>query len=469
MLARLRCASCAPALVFAAACADPAPAPPPATVVSAAIAGSPRSAIFRDLVVTLSEPSPVQVEYWAAGAPRLRVISPAAATQHTIFLPRLRARAGYTYEVRAIGEDSVRGDSLRGQFVTDSLPSDLAGVRFSARGTPTTPLVMLELRFPFYAVIVDQDGEVVWYWQTGLGPQGSTRRANGNWVFLDPNNHTLREVTPDGRPGAGLDGTAQIQMHHDVVATPQNTLYFLSLDTATFSGTVWTGEAIYEWNPETGSVVRRWRSADMMNPALDSAPRTTTADWLHANALNIGPRGNVLVSLHSLNQIISLTPDFSAFEWRLGGPRSTRAVAGTAVFTGQHAAAELDGNHVLMFDNGYERTTTMDSRALEIDLGTGSTAPSIAWEWEPQPGNWARIISSARRLTNGNTLVLFGSAGLVGSTGPLEVFEVTRSGSAIWDLLITNPGSSIFRATPVGSIAGETVIPTAVTGRLAAR
>ena len=51
----------------------------------------------------------------------------------------------------------------------------------------------------------------------------------------------------------------------------------------------------------------------------------TAGEWMHANSLSIGPRGNVLVSSHYLNQVLSLSPDWRRIEWRLGGPRATIA------------------------------------------------------------------------------------------------------------------------------------------------
>ena len=74
------------------------------------------------------------------------------------------------------------------------------------------------------------------------------------------------------------------------------------------------------------------------------------------------------------------------------------------------------------------------------------------------PLNFASAVSSARRMLNGNTLVGFGmGAGVAGSTGPTEVFEVTSSGDVEWHLVVSNVWV-MFRAEPLRSIAAEEVV-----------
>ena len=169
-----------------------------------------------------------------------------------------------------------------------------------------------------------------------------------------------------GNPGGQI-------IHHDVIATPQNTLYFMTRTPQTVDGTSWVGEVLWEWNPDTGNVVQRWSAFDFLSPSTDVGPRSRTSDWLHANSLNIGPTGNILISLPFLNQIIAITPDFSALAWRLGGPNATIFPDSAATFTFEHAAAELETGRVLMFDNRREQTVGgVYSRALEL---AASVAP----------------------------------------------------------------------------------------------
>lgn len=331
------------------------------------------------------------------------------------------------------------------------VPHDLAAVEFDAEGSLSSPYVLLEIRQPggFNGyVAVDGGGRPVWYFRTFGGPLGATRRANGNFVFLD-SSRGLLEVAPGGnvvhelrqatRPGRFV--------HHDVAVTSRNTVLFIAEDARPWPDTLVTGDAVWEWTPETGEAVSRWSSFDQLVPELDRGPRSRTTDWIHANSVSIGPTGRIIVSSPFLNQVLGIAPDFATLDWRLGGVRATHPVDDP--FSGQHTAAEVAPNRVLLFDNGFERTTERYSRAVEYIL-TDSSANKV-WEWRPPSDNWSGLISSARRLPNGNTLVGFGlgTDTTQGWTGPIEVYEVTSSGRIGWHLVIRGAVASMYRATPL--------------------
>ena len=271
--------------------------------------------------VVLLEPGAVRVTY---GPPeeRLEVESEGPSTSHSLVLTRLLPGVTYEYEVRAAS------DIATGAFGTDDLPADLAAVTFRATGDPTEPLTLLEFfrlqGSAAYAgvAIVDRAGRVVWYFPATRAITGSTRRANGNFVFLDVTRGLL-EVTSSGDVVAVLAQDDDRTLHHEVIAVPGDVLYALRLDRKTVLDTVVAGEAIWEWNPATGTEVRRWSSFDVLDPVADRGSTYSPGDWLHANSLSVGPRGNVVVSLHHLDQIISIAPGFGALEWRLAGTNAT--------------------------------------------------------------------------------------------------------------------------------------------------
>jgi hypothetical protein len=333
------------------------------------------------------------------------------------------------------------------------LPADLAAITFSAHGRTTLPYTMLELRhadgFRGF-VAVDDAGRPVWFFRTQGSPFSFTRRANGNFVLLDsargllevtPSGHVVGELPQQDRPGR--------RIHHDVTATPRNTILFIAEDWRPHDGTLVNGEAIWEWTPETGVTELRWSSFDHLSPVHDRGIRSRDDDWLHANSIAIAGGGVVLLSLHFLDQVVALAPDLSRMEWRLGGINASIAVADA--FSGQHTAQQVAAGRVLLFDNGFDREDARYSRAVEYELH--DSAATAAWEWRPARDNWARVISSARRLPNGNTLVGFGTPeGMpAGATGPIEVYEVTRDGVVVWHMTVGGAVSSMYRATPIAS------------------
>ncbi len=447
------------AVWVAAACTDstqPVELTPNATSVAVdADSGS----LFRTLKVALSSPAGVQVDYWTEGSPRLRVTQPSVEASHSVFLPGLRAGSTYEYEVRSFTRGLALTPPFQGQLVTDTLPSDVAGLRLTAVGAPTQRLTMLEVRgtpFTGYA-IVDRDLNIVWF-RRGIG-QSFTRRSNGNFVLLD-RNPGLTEVRPDLTVVDQLPSTAERLMHHDVITTPANTLLFLAQDAFEFDGETWVGDAIWEWSPEAGTVERRWAARDFLSPMRDLGPKSVPGDWLHANSLSLGPRGNVLISLPALNQIISIAPDFRSLEWRLGGPNATIVPDAESEFWFEHTAAEVSTDRILMFDNGRDRPAGLFSRALELQLDRSRGTAITAWQFRPKPDIYAPVIGSARRLPNGHTVIDFGTGpGVLGSSGPVSVYDVSATSRVAWRLVVDEENLLNYRATPLQEIAGETVVP----------
>ena len=434
-----------------AACDAPTePAVPSVVGVEVARAGP----LVRVFSVELERPAPIRVRYGGADGPVLEVMSGDARRSHTVTLARLRPDRLYDFQ--------ITGTRVRGSFATEPLPPDLAALELSATGTLSIPLVLLhvfnEEGFRGW-VIVDEEGSVVWYRRSVGFSFAMTRRANGDFVFMD-GDLGLEVVTVAGEVVRRLrQDELGHEPHHDILEAPGGSVLFLAFDDRTEDERLTRGEAIWDWAPETGRVEKRWSSWDHMDPAVDRGPRFGQ-EWLHANSLRLGPRGNAVVSFHYLNQVVSIEPGFGGFEWRLGGVNATIPVSGEDRFTGQHTAEEIEPDRLLLFDNGLEQGRP--SRAVELDISAG-TAVEV-WAWTPPSANHASFVSSARRLPDGNTLVGFGlSAGVAGASGPVEVYEVTPEGEVAWHLE-TDGIRIAYRAEPMGSLAGEVEVAHRVHG-----
>jgi hypothetical protein len=446
---------------------------PPAEVLGVAVRTE-AGPIFRNLVLGLDRPSRVLVDYWTTDGDRLRVETPAAATDHELFLPRLRAGRTYSYEARAVTEVGDTGIARAGTFSTGPLSPPLAALRSQVTGRASFDLLVLEIGRPtgsHLPVIVDTRGQVVWHSvQEGRAPSGFTLFEDSLFALNTPQG--IRVVSPRSQEermsltrarAAQRTGIDPFFIHHDLIATPSGTLLFLVQDRTTARDTVWTGEAVWEWNPRTDELARRWRSGDFLNPARDRGPRSTPDDWLHANSLARGPRGNVLVSFFWLHEVLSISPDWQRVEWRLGGPASTFRGVERAMEAGQHTAAEVAPDRVLLFDNGLDRAGGRFSRALELRLDRALGDASVVWEFAPMPAVFAPIVSSVRRLPNGSTVVAFGlaagfQAGGATASGPLVIYEVAAAGEVVWRMEIVEGADLVYRATPLASIAGERVV-----------
>ena len=411
------------------------------------------------LEYVLSGASSIDIEYWDTPTHKLLLHRDAMPARGSVALPQLRAGDRYQYSLTVTDGRGRTGDKETGGFGAPGLPDDLLQTTLTTTGSATSPLTMLELNGAYQGfVAVDDAGRPVWRWRTHGAPQGFTRRANGNFVFNDAGSG-LFEVTVDGaivHELPPLHGGARVP-HHDVVATPANTILFIAQETR---GVI-TGDCIWEWIPETGETVQRFSVFDFYDPAVDWAARSLSYDWVHANSLALGDHGNVILSLNWLDQVISIAPDWKSIEWKAGGRASTFAFDPGAAFQGQHAASLLPNGHLLLFDNGRDRTGDQRySRGLELMLDQRAGTAHVVWSFRPTPDIYAPYVGAARRLTDGNTLVFFGLASgfTGGATGPVAGYEVRPDGAVTWSIAVGNV-KSVYRATPMTSIAGEVAVP----------
>jgi arylsulfotransferase ASST len=460
----------AAALVAIMACGDQGPTRPvEIPVASARLEEVDLSGPMPLLHVAVNAPvRMLTVTYWsdATGGYRVRASTDGSDAQSvSVPLPRVAAGRSYSYVLVATGGGDVVPDTVVGSFTAAELPPELADIQFEMSGQFTDPLTLVEIaNSPTgYSgfVIVDRAGEIVWQWRATGFAQGSTRRANGNFVLNDAGNELL-EVTPAGdvvhRLAAGA--VPNVAAHHDVIPTPQNTLLFLSSDPQVHDDETIVGDAIWEWTPETGALAMRWSTSTSLDPDLDWSSWSLPEDWVHANSLALGPRGNVILSMRALHQVLSISRDWQRVEWRLGGPESTIEQVGDVSFGGQHTAQELPNGNVLMFDNRWEHVDGPNcSRLLELAIDHKHGTATPVWEYWPSPEIYAPIVGAAWRLDNGNTFGMFGtSAGITGvATGPVLAVEVNASSDVVGALTISNVFVA-YRARPLDRLLDEEVI-----------
>ena len=442
------------------ACSDPFAGPVAPDVVFIGVDDD-AGPITRVVNVVLSEPGTVSVTWSAPGTPVLTLDSDTRATQHRIVLPRLRAARTYRLDITPRGE--AAGSPASTTFATGALPPEVAGLQFTATGTPTHPVSFIEIAQSgtgWLGLLLVEDGEIIGYRRTLGSLFGTARRENGDFVLVDPTlgliGHRLDGSTPYRLPQPdSAPGAAYGRIHHEVIATPQNTLLFIANETRAVAGQQVTGEAIWEWTPETSTITRRWSAFDHLRWPEEQGPRSTASNWLHGNGLAVGPRGNILMSLRNMDQVISISSDYARLEWRLGGPAATLALPADDRFAGQHSVSAPGPDRLLVFDNGFERTPAF-SRAIEYRIDPAAGTATRVWQYRPSPDIYAAMVGSTRRLESGNTVTLFGMLqGHNNSTGPIVALETDASGTERWRLHAGPGVVRVYRATTLPSLLGE--------------
>lgn len=426
-------------LMFANGCAP--------VVVEHSAAVSEANALIAEVQVSLSRSARVFVEYDNPFAGRYRTALGPRGREHAIPVVRLRAETTYDYTVFTVdGSDvsnAVRGPG--GSFTTGALPASFAPIFTTATGRSSQPLILTDYGKEY--VFFDEVGALVWY--VPVANAGAVARLPGQENFLSLSGGQyeeghLSQFTPLGEV-AKLPGDFALA-HHEVAfvddarALMPMSQTFVPDDAGNDDPRKFRYDILGVWHLATGHVEQVWNAKetwDILDPAQHWKPVFVDGEgftiWTHINSVSLGPHGNIVLSSRNRNQIISLDPDYK-IAWQLHGPDSDYEFPDPADrFYRQHTAAQLANGNILLFDNGSERPDAeggLYSRALELRLDDAAGTAVKVWEYRPDPDIYSPYVSSAYRLTNGNTLVNFGVRR--NRHGPLAIVEVDADGEEVF-------------------------------------
>jgi len=215
-----------------------------------------------------------------------------------------------------------------------------------------------------------------------------------------------------------------------------------------------------------GVVVSNFRKIDINFVNGNS----TGSNWLHMNSIQYNEeRDQIVVSCRNLSEIWIIDHSTTTAEaattsggtyghggdflYRWGNPQSyDRGTESNRILYGQHTPYMIpdglnDAGKILLFNNGSGRTPVF-SEVMLVDPPTtspgvyeydntnpyGPTVPEIFYE-EPDEF-YSPILSSAFRLSNGNTLICEGAEG--------RFFELDESNNIVWEYFL-----------PINNVSGE--------------
>lgn len=294
-----------------------------------------------------------------------------------------------------------------------------------------------------YIVAVDDEGEVVWYYETGPSLAEVSQTAEGTFLVqvgetafreIDVLGNTLREfatrvavdlgtdlgghalTTPDSEPIA-VDSS-----HHELQQLDSGNIIMLSTELVRLD--VADAEALCPDDPDAdivsdtvveltsdGEVVQEWRFTDVFDPverpgtemcaeqAVIAPPSwfypdaDGIRDWTHGNAVVVEEEANrMLVSLRHLDAVVALRYHDDAegpageVLWELG-PEGDLEMTGDGGWSyHQHAPEPQDDGTLLLYDNGNGRPGTGEdadppyTRVVLYDVDEEAGTVTQLWE-----------------------------------------------------------------------------------------
>ncbi len=360
----------------------------------------------------------------------------------------LGMKPGVEYQARIAVELDGESFSGRAHTVTTGLaPADLPnlvlerGEGESFEGFLVTSVVGNSTA----AVILDQDGDYVWWSQPdGLDMVGRTVLSRDRSELIS------MELNPNGdQAGAfariSLDGTQEaVQgvdwMHHDFHEHEDGTIAFLAKDPQSVGGATVKGASIQELGPD-GEITTVWSIWDDPDRIpYDEAGGQMAGEWPHANALAYLPDEDAyLIGFLFLDAIARVDRASGTLDWVMGGAYSdfTTASGSTDLFERTHHMNWLDGN-LLVFVNGSAQGG--ESYALEVAVDEDRFEVEPVWEYWADPAMSCVSLGDVDRLDSGNTLITYSYNGVIQ--------EVTEQGELVWSLS-ASAGGVITYVTPV--------------------
>ncbi len=340
--------------------------------------------------------------------------------------------------------------------------------------------------------LIDESGEIAHQWETDYTPGNSVYLLEDGTLLRTESvkSRTFKAGGAGGRLAMYDPSSNEIWSynygdntklsHHDVEVLPNGNILLIAwekftkseaeakgLNTEKFTADEIWADHIIELNPGNNEIVWEWHVWDHLvqdydpekpgfgeisnNPwkiNLNFSGTKEKKDWNHINSIDYNEElDQILLSVHSFSEIWIIDHSISTEEaktdrgdllYRWGNPEPVN-VGGERELYMQHDAKWTTNNTIMVFNNGDRRNRPYSS-VLEIRYDSGQRSGylyplEIIWEYESKDDFYAKNISGAQRLKNGNTLICDGPSG--------HLFEVTKEKEIVWEY--TNP---IFSKTP---------------------
>lgn len=271
-----------------------------------------------------------------------------------------------------------------------------------------------------YAVLLDADGNVTWWYANPYDARVVTRALpsrSGRSVYIDvarsidldaEGNFGIFEVAWDGTLLRWIETSA---LHHDFLELPNGDLVFLSDEKRVVGSVGYSGDLVVVLGSD-GVERTLWSAWDYYDPSQFAGQH----DFAHANALRYDDATDTLwLGVHNANQLLQLDPTTGEVrKWVFGRTTDYPITEGTGPLS-QHNFTLLPGG-VLIHDN--RDAAGLPARIVEFSLTESPAGAAQVWEYEPTDAFTVYAFGDALRLADGDTIAVWGSAGVIDRVDP---------------------------------------------------
>ena len=325
---------------------------------------------------------------------------------------------------------SEESNNFRYSVMDDSLPADFPALEINSINNPTpgdifyTPFAYPSF-LPTYLIISDNYGMPIFYRKMNATTFDFKKLENGKLAYFTTmtNQYFLMDSSYNIIDTVYTKNGYSTDLHE--IITFDNGHYFLmsydaqqvAMDTVIVGGnpnaTV-IGIILQELD-ENKNVVFQWRSWDhfKITDATDDIDLTDSIiDYVHSNSIEIDTDGNILLSSRHLDEVTKINRQTGDIIWRWGGEHCKNNeftfLNDPIGFSHQHDARRLENGNITLFDNGNLHSPEF-SRVAEYQLDEINKYATLVWEYRNEPSTYSVAMGNARRLTNHNTFIGWGT------------------------------------------------------------
>jgi hypothetical protein len=262
--------------------------------------------------------------------------------------------------------------------------------------------------------ILDKDGDIVWWYNFGNADYEGEEllgfsRAHMSWdaehmwggnINFGRGNGRLYRVSMDGASESEPEITYH---HHDFTVLPDNRLALLEFDEDGQADGQGTCDRIVERDPDGNT--------EVVYPLREGLSYLAThTEWCQANAIHYNPAEDAYyVSVLLQNMIVKIDRAERRLLWVLDGDDPLESDFPGVTWERQHGFHPLDDGTLLLFNNNDDDSAIGPSHALVLALDDEEGTATLEWQYESDIS--CPMLGDVQRLSNGNTLVTYSTAG----------------------------------------------------------
>lgn len=416
-------------------------------------------------VVRVSWTSPVQgdgfVEYGTDSGLGLATPVQSTGTQHEALVLGLKANHDYFLRAVTVAADGSRYESGVGQAQLPVPPDTVGRFELTVDEGSARPdgyvLTSLLQTSDSWMIILDRDGDIVWYYPatdgysiptTLPGRDGRSLLFTQNSIDQDEDISNILRISVDGTE---TTTTRAVLGHHSFVELPEQRFAWLSLDmrTVTVDGVdeYLAGDTVLEIQEgatdddsptEVFNYFDDWGAPTRMCNHFDAEAFTTGAkDWTHGNSLMyVESQDDLYLMAKNYDHVLRIDRSTGSLVEQIGGPASDYSGPEAAWWSHGHMSQLWEGGMVV-FDNGYHHEPTV-SRVLAYSWDEDAGTIGADFQYTDPDGQFIQILGDGRLLDNGNVLSAWTSLGLIKEHSP--------DGTVVWQVS-SELGTAVGRVT----------------------